>query len=57
MSLEVEHIIPESLGGETARSNLWLACHRYNQFKSNRIEAIDEKTDKTVPLFNPRTQD
>lgn len=57
MPLEIEHIIPEAVGGETVRSNLWLACHRCNQFKSNRIEAFDEKTDKTVPLFNPRMQD
>lgn len=24
--LEVDHVIPESLGGPTARENLWLAC-------------------------------
>lgn len=56
MPLEVEHIIPESAGGETTQSNLWLACHRCNQFKSNRSEAVDVETGKTVPLFNPRTQ-
>ncbi|MCP4698325.1 MAG: HNH endonuclease [Gammaproteobacteria bacterium] len=54
--LEAEHILPETLGGETVRENLWLACHRCNKFKSNRIEAHDTETDKTVRLFNPRTQ-
>ncbi|MEM1010039.1 MAG: HNH endonuclease [Myxococcota bacterium] len=54
--LEVEHIIPEALGGETVRDNLWLACHRCNQFKGQRIEAYDQETKQMVRLFNPRTQ-
>jgi len=54
--LEVEHIMPEALGGETVRENLWLACHRCNKFKSNRIEAYDKETGQTVRLFNPRIQ-
>lgn len=56
MPLEVEHIIPESSGGETVRHNLWLACHRCNQFKSVRYQFLDQATDVIVPLFNPRTQ-
>lgn len=54
--LEIEHIIPEALGGETVRENLWLACHRCNKFKSYRIEAYDAETAKTARLFNPRMQ-
>jgi len=45
MPLETEHIIPESAGGQTIVENLWLACHRCNQFKSNRYQAVDPTTD------------
>jgi HNH endonuclease len=54
--LEIEHLIPESLGGPTERENLWLACHRCNKFKGNRTEATDPMTKEVVPLFNPRVQ-
>jgi HNH endonuclease len=35
--LDVEHIVPESLGGSSRRENLWVACSQCNVFKSNRI--------------------
>ncbi len=35
-------------------SNLALACHGCNLFKSNKTEFFDAATDKTVRLFNPR---
>jgi hypothetical protein len=54
--LEIEHLLPESLGGPTARENLWLACHRCNKFKGNRTDARDPVTQEVVPLFNPRLQ-
>lgn len=54
--LEIEHIHPTSLGGKTVRQNLWLACHRCNQCKNNRIRAVDLLTQEEVALFNPRTQ-
>ncbi|MDM8559632.1 HNH endonuclease [Candidatus Parabeggiatoa sp. HSG14] len=54
--LEVEHIIPESLGGKTVQENLWLACHSCNKFKGNRIQFADPLTKKMIPFFNPRTQ-
>ena len=54
--LEIEHLIPESLGGLTVRENLWLACHRCNKFKGNRTDAIDPLTQEVAPLFNPRQQ-
>lgn len=56
MPLEFEHLHPESHGGATLRENLWLACTRCNDFKGDRIDAIDLETNETVPLFNPRTQ-
>ena len=54
--LEIEHIIPESIGGSTVRENLWLACHRCNKFKGNRTDAVDPVTQAATPLFNPRLQ-
>jgi hypothetical protein len=54
--LEIEHLIPESAGGPTARENLWLACHRCNKFKGNRTDVSDSVTQEMVPLFNPRVQ-
>lgn len=54
--LEIEHIIPTSLGGSNDESNLCLACRLCNLFKSDQIEAVDPSGAITVPLFNPRTQ-
>jgi hypothetical protein len=54
--LTIDHIVPTSAGGETARENLWLACHRCNEFKAGRVDALDAETGAHVPLYNPRTQ-
>jgi hypothetical protein len=54
--LVVDHILPESSGGPTARENLWLICTRCNQFKGSKTHAIDPQTGENVLLFNPRTQ-
>jgi 5-methylcytosine-specific restriction endonuclease McrA len=35
--MEIDHIVPESLGGPTEEQNLWLACSLCNDSKSNRI--------------------
>jgi 5-methylcytosine-specific restriction endonuclease McrA len=52
--LEVEHLLPTSLGGGDGRDNLWLSCHKCNKLRSNRIAAPDPLTQQVVPLFNPR---
>lgn len=54
--LEVDHIIPESLGGLTVRENLWLACSMCNDHKGNRIAAVDPRTGEEVRIFDPRRQ-
>ena len=54
--MEIDHIIPESLGGLTVRENLWLACSLCNDHKGNRIAALDPITDEFVRLFDPRRQ-
>ncbi|MBE9061042.1 HNH endonuclease [cf. Phormidesmis sp. LEGE 11477] len=54
--LEIEHIVPLAEGGTNDESNLWLACPLCNGHKSRKIKAVDPETEKTAPLFNPRTQ-
>lgn len=54
--MEVDHIIPESLGGPTKEDNLWLACAACNEFKGNRIAGVDSLTGDLVRLFDPRRQ-
>ena len=54
--LEIEHIIPVALGGNSDEGNLCLARRLCNLYKSDQIEATDPITNATVALFNPRTQ-
>jgi 5-methylcytosine-specific restriction endonuclease McrA len=54
--MEIDHIIPESLGGPTFRENLWLACSMCNDHKGNRIAAPDPRTGEVVRFFDPRRQ-
>lgn len=56
MPLEVEHIIPSSVGGATSEDNLCLACLRCNRFKGTITEASDDVSDNFVRLFHPRQQ-
>ncbi|MFQ5858870.1 MAG: HNH endonuclease [Anaerolineae bacterium] len=51
---EVEHVIPQSQGGPTVPDNLAFACRRCNLLKGNAIEALDRRTGRLAPLFNPR---
>lgn len=52
--LEIEHLLPSSLGGGDERDNLWLSCHKCNKLRSNRVSGTDPLTQQEVPLFNPR---
>src|SRR5437764_5997310 len=54
--MEVDHLIPEVLGGLTEEDNLWLACSACNDHKSDRIAALDAVTSAIVRLFDPRHQ-
>src|SRR4051812_45679531 len=44
--MQVDHLIPESLGGPTEEDNLWLACSLCNDHKSDRISPLDPPTGK-----------
>lgn len=52
--LVIDHLLPQAAGGLTRRTNLWLACHRCNQFKGAKQDAVDPVSQTRVPLFNPR---
>ncbi len=54
--LEIEHIIPSSLGGTDDEVNLWLACRLCNSYKGTQTHGSDPATGEPVPLFNPRLQ-
>ena len=57
VSMEIDHIVPESAGGETTLDNLCLACVGCNGFKLDFQSGIDPETEQEVRLFNPRVQD
>jgi hypothetical protein len=54
--MEMDHLIPEGLGGLTEEENLWLACSLCNDHKADRIAALDSVTGEVVRLFNPRRE-
>lgn len=56
VSMEIDHILPESAGGKTTLSNLCLACIGCNGFKLDHQSGFDAQTGQETPLFNPRTQ-
>ncbi|MCP4655480.1 MAG: HNH endonuclease [bacterium] len=56
MTMTIDHLIPESLGGPTEEENLWLACSACNGRKGSRISARDPQTGEVAPFFNPREQ-
>lgn len=53
MRFTIDHIIAESLGGQTTDENLCLACWDCNLIKNKRIAAIDPDTGNMVPSFIP----
>lgn len=54
LPFEVEHITPQSHGGETTENNLALSCRSCNLYKSDSVSAVDELTQTEAHLFNPR---
>lgn len=48
----IDHIFPNE---DDSIENLALACFHCNHRKSNKTSVRDEKTEKEIPLFNPRT--
>ena len=53
-TLEVDHVVPCALHGETKSDNLCLACRTCNGAKQARTQARDRQSRHIVPLFHPR---
>src|SRR5262245_6798067 len=56
MPLEVDHIIPEALGGKIEFANICLCCRTCNSYKWQRIHSRDPYTGRRTRLFHPRQQ-
>ena len=54
MTFEIEHIIPRKHAGQTAFSNLCLACFPCNRYKGTDVAGFDPKTKKLTRFFHPR---
>lgn len=54
--MEVDHIWPVALGGQSDESNLCYACPYCNGYKGMQVDAVDPLTNEKIPLFNPRTK-
>jgi hypothetical protein len=52
---DVDHIVPESRGGQTILENLAYAGQSCNGHKWSHEEFIDPATGERVRIFNPRT--
>lgn len=51
---EIDHIIAEKHGGQTAADNLALACALYNKRKGSDLASLDPDTGQLTPLYHPR---
>jgi hypothetical protein len=54
VSMEIDHIVPESAGGASDLDNLCLACIGCNGFKQDFQTGIEPETQAEINLFNPR---
>ncbi len=57
VSLTIDHIVPQSLGGTTELDNLCLACWDCNLIKGDRTMALDTQTGLSTRLFHPNQQE
>lgn len=55
-AFHLDHITPRSKGGLTDSENLCYSCSHCNISKGIQIEAIDPRSGKKAPLFNPRKE-
>lgn len=53
--MEIDHLLPFALGGQSTGNNLWLACSFCNDYKGEQTAALDPLSGELVRLFNPRT--
>lgn len=56
ISMQVDHIVPQSKGGSDDPENLCWACDHCNRHKLAAQTSLDPQTEEHVLLFNPRQQ-
>lgn len=56
VTFEVDHIVPQSAGGQTSIDNLCLSCPTCNRRKAARQAAPDPLSGETAQLFHPLRQ-
>jgi len=56
MSLEIDHVIPISAGGDSTNDNLCLACRHCNSYKFAFVSGADPETGEETALFHPRVE-
>jgi 5-methylcytosine-specific restriction endonuclease McrA len=54
-TFHIDHVTPQSAGGETTIDNLALACVSCSLRKAARQNVIDPDTGAEIPIFDPRT--
>ncbi len=54
LNFQIDHIIPEKHGGQTASDNLALSCIYCNSYKGPNLSGVDPVTTEIVRLFHPR---
>ncbi|HKP52926.1 MAG TPA: HNH endonuclease [Chloroflexia bacterium] len=52
----IDHVIPQSRGGESTLDNLALSCQACNNHKYTRVTWVDPLSGEMAPLYNPRQQ-
>ena len=50
----IDHLVPQSKGGQTEFANLCFACHRCNEFKGSTTQLEEPLTGEITALFHPR---
>jgi hypothetical protein len=56
VTFEIDHIVPQSAGGETSIDNLCLSCPTCNRHKAARKTALDPVSGESTPLYHPLLQ-
>jgi hypothetical protein len=53
---EIDHIIPQTKGGQTVEENLCWCCPLCNRYKGTYTTGVDPVSKRRVKLFHPRRQ-
>jgi len=54
IALQIDHILPIALAGQTTLDNLCLACEFCNGYKNDQIQALDPKKQYHATIIQAR---